>query len=145
MRPIDQKQLNTKGYLKLPRVLNGLLFAGKLDIKEFTLLMVLIMNCDWDYRHKNVGRVCVSNKKLASIKGLNRNLVSKLKNALVNKGLIKKEGVEYNGIDIIEVRNFDKYQTNQKLGFNWLLKDIEKEEKANINNQLNGTNTSRGA
>ena len=143
MRPVSKESLKTNGYLKLHRGLNGLLFAGKLEIKEFALFLIFVMNCDWDYRHKNFGKVCISNKMLSSVKGLYRSLIPKLKDALVKKGLIKINGTEY-GIEIIEVCNFDKYQTDPKFGFNWLLKDIEKEEKTNTNNQLGRINTSRG-
>lgn len=126
MKIITPDKIKTKGFLKLHREHNHLLFTGVLSIDEFGLLMVLVMNADWDIKHKNFGRVCIPNKLLGEIKGFNRNKVAILKESLNKKGLVKKVDEE-NSVDVIEIIDFNKYQPNPNFGYAGIIKSLDKE------------------
>lgn len=126
MKIITSDKIKTTGFLKLNRELNGFLFAEDLSTDEFGLLLIFAMNADWDTRHRNFGRVCISNKTLGKIRGLNRNKAANLKKSLESKGFIKKHETE-NGVDIIEVIGFEKFQPNPNLGYAGIVKSLESE------------------
>jgi hypothetical protein len=124
MRIITLQHIKTKGFLKLLRELNGYLFNGILSTDEFGLFMALVMNADWDKRHRNVGRVCISNNTLGKIRGLNRAKVADLKKSLVKKGFIQIVGEE-NSVDIILISSFEKYLLNTDFGYSKIFKELE--------------------
>lgn len=126
MRIITSDRIKNKGFLKLLREYNVGLFKGKISLDEFGLMQILIMNADWDNRHRNYGKLCLSNKLLGKIKGLSRNKVAILKASLINKKYIKIIGKE-NLVDIIEVCNFNKYQPNPDFGYAKIFYDASKE------------------
>ena len=132
MRVITHDKIKSLGFLKLLREFNVSLFDGNLDISEFSLLMVLSMNADWDRRHRNFGRVCISNKMLGKIKGLNRNKVPILKKSLSKKGYIQIVDNE-NSVDVIKINNFDKYQLNPDFGYAKIFKEVDKDLENNTN------------
>jgi len=113
------KSLKFKGFNKLPRWLNKMLFENLLTLDEFGILLIYVMNADYG---RNFGVVCLSNVKIGKIKGVNRNRVSKIKQSLIRKGLIKRTGEEY-GKDIMRINKFSDFQTK----IDWKLKKIERE------------------
>lgn len=121
---MDIKKSKFDGFLQLPRELNSKLFTGELTFNEFGLLLILVMNADWDSRHKAYRKVLISNSKLGTIEGLDRNKVAKLKKFLIKKKIIELIGKK-EAIEIIRIFDFEKYQAKIDWKMATLLKDIE--------------------
>lgn len=124
---MDKTSPKFKNFNKLPRYLNYDLFFGKLTLNEFGLLLIYVMNADFDSRHKNFGTAYLSNTEVGRIIELDRNKIAKLKDRLISKGYIKMVEVR-NGIEKMRIKNFDDdFQTRIDWGLKKIFNDVAKE------------------
>lgn len=128
---MDKTSSKFKKFNKLPRFLNYDLFFGKLTFDEFGLLLIYVMNGDWDSRHrKTFGTSRLSNAQVGKISELNRNKVANLKERLIKKGYIKKVGTKY-GIDRISITDFDDaFQTRIDWQMRQIFNEVSKQSES---------------
>lgn len=120
---MEKFKYKNKGFNKLPRWLNELMFTQKLTVSELSLLIILVMNADYG---KHFGRVCLSNIEIGGIKGFNRNTVSKLKINLAGKGLIKIIG-KIDRKDVVSICKFTEFQNKIDWPMKKIFKSIDEE------------------
>ena len=95
--------VNISGYIALPRALLCYKKKNNLSFSEFCVYLCLIMQADFDKRHKRYGVIIREDAKIAELLNCDKTTIYKQKKKLLAKGFIRKEH------DYYCINNFDVF------------------------------------